>query len=78
MPDLAHLDSLSRKLTRAGPDGLTAREVEVLRLVAAGKTNRGIAADLVRGMVGRHRLPDALRRADALARAGPPAATMTS
>jgi len=36
------------------------------------------AADLVRRMVGRHRLPDALRRADALARAGPPAATMTS
>jgi DNA-binding NarL/FixJ family response regulator len=27
--------------------GLTAREVEVLRLVAAGKTNRQVAADLV-------------------------------
>ena len=26
--------------------GLTAREVEVLRLVATGKTNRAIAADL--------------------------------
>ena len=34
------------------------------------------AADLVRRMAGRYRLPDALRRADALARAGPPAATM--
>jgi endonuclease V-like protein UPF0215 family len=35
------------------------------------------AADLVRRMAGRHRLPDALRRADILARAGPPTATMT-
>ena len=30
---------------RAG--GLTAREVQLLRLVAAGKTNRAIAAELV-------------------------------
>jgi deoxyribonuclease V len=36
------------------------------------------AADLVRHMAGRYRLPDALRRADTLARAGPPAATMTA
>jgi len=35
------------------------------------------AADLVRRMAGRYRLPDALRRADTLARAGPPVATMT-
>jgi DNA-binding NarL/FixJ family response regulator len=28
------------------PDGLTAREVEVLRLVAAGKSNPAIAAEL--------------------------------
>ena len=35
------------------------------------------AADLVRRMTGRYRLPDALRRADTLARTGPPAATMT-
>ncbi len=35
------------------------------------------AADLVRRMVGRYRLPDALRRADNLARADPPTATMT-
>lgn len=31
---------------RRGPDGLTAREVEVLRLVAAGKSNPAIAAEL--------------------------------
>ena len=35
------------------------------------------AADLVRRMAGRYRLPDALRRADTLARTGPPAATIT-
>ncbi len=35
------------------------------------------AADLVRRMASRYRLSDALRRADILARAGPPAATMT-
>src|ERR1700730_14817874 len=32
-------------------------------------------ADLVRRIAGRYRLPDALRRADTLARTGPPAAT---
>ncbi len=38
------------------PDGLTPREVEVLRLVAAGKTSAEIAADLVlsRRTVERH------------------------
>jgi deoxyribonuclease V len=35
------------------------------------------AADLVRRMTGRYRLPDALRRADTLARTGAPAATTT-
>ena len=35
------------------------------------------AADVVRHMADPYRLPDALRRADTLARAGPPAATMT-
>ena len=34
---------------------------------------RGDAADLVRHMTGQHRIPDALRRADALARHGRPA-----
>ncbi|MHB1134140.1 MAG: ATP-binding protein [Chloroflexota bacterium] len=32
---------------RAAPDGLTARELEVLRLVAGGRTNREIADELV-------------------------------
>ena len=38
------------------PDGLTGREVEVLRMVASGKNNAGIAAELVlsRRTVERH------------------------
>jgi DNA-binding CsgD family transcriptional regulator/predicted negative regulator of RcsB-dependent stress response len=42
-PDLGRLASL----TGAAPHGLSARELEVLRHVAAGKTNREIAAELV-------------------------------
>ncbi|MGH2726308.1 MAG: response regulator transcription factor, partial [Actinomycetota bacterium] len=46
-PGLARVDELSRKTAPKAPGGLSAREVEVIRLVASGKTNRAIAADLV-------------------------------
>ncbi len=46
-PDLARVEELSRMTARKAASGLTAREMEVLRLVAAGKTNRQVAAELV-------------------------------
>jgi ATP/maltotriose-dependent transcriptional regulator MalT len=46
-PDVARVEALSRKGAVRAVGGLTAREVEVLRLVAAGHTNRKIAATLV-------------------------------
>lgn len=45
-PDVDRLDALMRAPHRKAPDGLTAREVEVLRLVASGGTNRAIAKEL--------------------------------
>jgi DNA-binding NarL/FixJ family response regulator len=45
-PDLARVEALARKAAATTASGLTAREVEVLRLVAAGKTNHEIAAEL--------------------------------
>jgi len=46
-PDLARVDALTGK-TAAGPaHGLSPRELEVLRLVASGKSNREIAGILV-------------------------------
>jgi DNA-binding CsgD family transcriptional regulator len=44
-PDLARVEALSGRAD-AGAGGLTARELQVLRLVAAGETNKAIAADL--------------------------------
>ena len=45
--DLARIDSLARSVAPRGTGGLTPRELEVLRLVAAGKTNKVIAVELV-------------------------------
>jgi ATP/maltotriose-dependent transcriptional regulator MalT len=55
-PDLARVRALLGEPTAPSAGGLTAREVEVLLLVAAGKTNRAIADELVISdrTVGRH------------------------
>jgi DNA-binding CsgD family transcriptional regulator len=45
-PDLARIDSLTRDAASGQRHGLTPRELQVLRLVAAGKTNKAIAAEL--------------------------------
>jgi DNA-binding CsgD family transcriptional regulator len=46
-PDVVRIDVLAGRPAAGETYGLTARELEVLRLVAAGKTNRDIAATLV-------------------------------
>ncbi len=45
-PDLARVQKLSKRPATRAPGGLSLRETQVLRLVAAGKTNRAIAAEL--------------------------------
>jgi DNA-binding NarL/FixJ family response regulator len=45
-PDLARVEELTGSEASETAAGLTPREVEVLRLVATGKTNRAIAVDL--------------------------------
>jgi DNA-binding NarL/FixJ family response regulator len=44
--DLERVERLLRAPGAPASNGLTAREVEVLRLIASGRTNRRIAADL--------------------------------
>ncbi len=46
-PDLARVDALSRADEARPAGGLTAREVQVLSLVAKGETNKAVAAQLV-------------------------------
>ncbi len=46
-PDLARVESLAASAASSHAHGLTPRELEVLRLVAAGESNKRIAAELV-------------------------------
>jgi DNA-binding CsgD family transcriptional regulator len=46
LPDRARVDALTAERQPRPDHGLTRRELEVLRLVAAGRTNRAIAAQL--------------------------------
>jgi DNA-binding NarL/FixJ family response regulator len=45
--DLVRVEALAGRGPAGAAGGLTAREVQVLRLVATGRTNRAIAAELV-------------------------------
>lgn len=45
-PDLARIDSLAKDVPSDHARGLTRRELQVLRLVATGKTNKAVAAEL--------------------------------
>jgi DNA-binding CsgD family transcriptional regulator len=46
-PDVARLEALAHRDAAARAHGLTARELQVLRLLATGTTNRAIAGELV-------------------------------
>jgi DNA-binding CsgD family transcriptional regulator len=47
VPELARVDSLARTTATGDTHGLTPRELGVLRLIAAGETNKTIAAELI-------------------------------
>ena len=46
-PELARFDAMSAAEARAGAGGLSVRELQVLRMLAAGQSNKSIAAELV-------------------------------
>jgi deoxyribonuclease V len=75
IPVIGVAKSRFRTATHAIPvvRGFSARPL----FVTAAGMPAADAADLIRRMAGRYRLPDALRRADTLARAGLPPATTT-
>jgi deoxyribonuclease V len=76
VPVIGVAKSAFRTATHAVPvlRGTSARPL----FVTAAGMPRNDAADLVRQMAGRFRLPDALRRADTLARTDRPAGTQTT
>jgi DNA-binding CsgD family transcriptional regulator len=45
-PDVARVDAIAQAKSAAAPAGLTPRELEVLRLLASGRTNKAIAKQL--------------------------------
>jgi DNA-binding CsgD family transcriptional regulator len=45
-PEIARLDTIDKAASSAPPQGLTQRELQILRSIASGKTNKEIAADL--------------------------------
>jgi deoxyribonuclease V len=67
VPVIGVAKTVFRTATHAVPVIRGERSVRPLYVTAVGMPRRD-AADLVRRMAGRYRLPDALRRADALAR----------
>ncbi len=70
-PDLARVESLTLRVVPVNTYGLTAREVEVLRLVAAGKSNHEIAVDLfISDHTVRRHLQNAFRKLGVSSRAG--------